>query len=129
LLVTNLTIEGLVPTRTITLSQLRTAKHDAMRAAVNFMLNTEGGFVMTRRSFAAHTDVTAKTYRPDAFDAVRDQCVEVTFTKADGQRRPSKALILKERAVDAQAIIERIEGCGVIIKGSTMAELAPAEGA
>jgi hypothetical protein len=84
---------------------------------------------MTRRSFEMHTDITAKTYRKDAFEAARDRCVEVTLIKAYGQRRPSKALILKERADEAQAIIERIEGCRVIIKGSTMAELAPAEGA
>lgn len=118
LLVTDLSIPGLVPARTIRLSELRTAKPDSMRASINFMLNRFGGLVMTRSSFAKHTAITSKTYRREAFDEVRGRCIEVSFIKLYGQSRLSKALVLCKRADEAQAIIEQIEGNRVIIKGS-----------
>lgn len=129
LLVTNLSIPGLVPTRTIPLSRLRTAKPDLMRAAVNFMLNTFGGLVMTRASFEWHTDITAKSYRKDAFDVARERCVEVSFIKTYGQKRPSKALILTERVDKAQMIIQQIEGRQVVLRGSKSGRLAPKQAA
>ena len=129
LLVTNLSIPGLVPARTIQLSQLRTAKPDLMRAAVNFMLNIFGGLVMTRTSFERHTDITARSYQKDAFEAARERCVEVSFVKTYGQKKHSKALILAEKASDAQAIIEQIEGRQVVIKGSKSGGFAPTRAA
>ena len=125
LLVSKIEIPGVAPSRPpVPLMHFRGEAPDTMRAAINYLINTQGGFVATRSNFLHsrwpfHSDLKKRAYDPEAFEAALPRCTVVRWRKRLSSGGPwQTAYICTDRIDDAQTIIERQTGFPVRVRRS-----------